>query len=109
RLDTPGESRPSRNQGSGAPALDKRHLGGPIFAAKRSPNRTCRCRLRAVDGHATELGKRLVVYLTTMLLSLTVHEYAHAFVADRLGDDTPRRQGRLTLSPLAHYDIWGTF
>jgi Zn-dependent protease len=44
-----------------------------------------------------------------MLLSLTVHEYSHAFVADKLGDDTPRTQGRLTLSPLAHYDIWGTF
>src|SRR5690349_19189073 len=44
-----------------------------------------------------------------MLLSLTVHEFAHAFVAVRLGDDTPRRDGRLTLSPLAHYDIWGTF
>src|SRR5262245_29650647 len=43
-----------------------------------------------------------------MLLSLTVHEFAHAFVADKLGDDTPRRQGRLTLSPLAHYDVWGT-
>jgi Zn-dependent protease len=44
-----------------------------------------------------------------MLLSLTVHEFAHALVADRLGDDTPRRDGRLTLSPLAHYDVWGTF
>jgi Zn-dependent protease len=43
-----------------------------------------------------------------MLLSLTVHEFAHAFVADQLGDDTPRRQGRLTLSPLAHYDLLGT-
>jgi Zn-dependent protease len=30
-------------------------------------------------------------------------------VAVRLGDDTPRRDGRLTLSPLAHYDVWGTF
>jgi Zn-dependent protease len=56
----------------------------------------------------SDLGRRLVRYLVTMLLSLTVHEFAHAFVADKLGDDTPRRQGRLTLSPLAHYDIWGT-
>ncbi len=43
-----------------------------------------------------------------MLLSLAVHEFAHALAADRLGDDTPRRQGRLTLSPLAHYDVLGT-
>lgn len=57
----------------------------------------------------SDIGRRLVLYLVTMLLSLTVHEFAHAFVAVRLGDDTPRRDGRLTLSPLAHYDIWGTF
>jgi Zn-dependent protease len=44
-----------------------------------------------------------------MLISLTIHEYSHAVVADKLGDDTPRRQGRLTLSPLEHYDVWGTF
>lgn len=36
------------------------------------------------------------------------HEYAHAWAAARLGDDTPRRQGRLTLNPLAHVDWLGT-
>ncbi len=36
------------------------------------------------------------------------HEYAHAWVAARLGDDTPRREGRLTLNPLAHADWLGT-
>lgn len=46
--------------------------------------------------------------LVIMVLSLSVHEFAHAVVADRLGDDTPRSQGRLTLSPLAHYDVFGT-
>jgi Zn-dependent protease len=50
-----------------------------------------------------------VLNLIPMLLSLSVHEFSHALVADRLGDDTPRRQGRLTLSPLAHYDLLGTF
>jgi Zn-dependent protease len=62
-----------------------------------------------VDGRLAETGKILVLSLITTLLSLTVHEYAHARVADLLGDDTPRRQGRLTLSPLAHYDLLGTF
>src|SRR5262249_41716875 len=42
------------------------------------------------------------------LLSICVHEFGHAFIADRLGDDTPRRQGRLTLNPLAHADPIGT-
>jgi len=62
-----------------------------------------------VHGSYSDIGRKLVLYLVTMLLSLTVHEFSHALVADRLGDDTPRRQGRLTLSPLAHYDLWGTF
>jgi Zn-dependent protease len=36
------------------------------------------------------------------------HEFAHAWVATRLGDDTPRLEGRVTLNPLAHVDRWGT-
>jgi Zn-dependent protease len=39
---------------------------------------------------------------------VTVHEFAHAYVADRLGDPTPRAHGRLTLNPLAHLDLVGT-
>lgn len=62
-----------------------------------------------MDGRFASIGRDLVLYLVTMLISLTIHEYSHAVVANSLGDDTPRRQGRLTLSPLAHYDIWGTF
>jgi Zn-dependent protease len=62
-----------------------------------------------VDGRFADIGRTVALYLITMLLSLTVHEYAHARVADMLGEDTPRKQGRLTLSPLAHYDVWGTF
>jgi Zn-dependent protease len=38
----------------------------------------------------------------------TPHEFAHAWVATRLGDDTPRRDGRVTLNPLAHVDLFGT-
>lgn len=55
-----------------------------------------------------DLIRNIVLNLVPMVLSLSVHEFAHAWVADRLGDDTPRRQGRLTLSPLEHYDIFGT-
>jgi len=42
------------------------------------------------------------------VVSVSVHEFGHAFVADRLGDRIPRLQGRLTLSPLAHIDPIGT-
>lgn len=56
-----------------------------------------------------DLIRNLALTLVVMLLSLSVHEFAHALAADRLGDDTPRSQGRLTLSPLEHYDVFGTF
>ena len=39
---------------------------------------------------------------------LPVHEFAHGFAADRLGDDTPGKQGRLTLNPFAHLDMTGS-
>lgn len=47
-------------------------------------------------------------WLVGLLIAITFHEAAHAFVADRLGDLTPRYQGRLTLNPLAHLDPIGS-
>ncbi len=44
----------------------------------------------------------------TLVIAITVHEFSHAFVADQLGDDLPRRQGRVTLNPLAHLDPMGS-
>lgn len=46
--------------------------------------------------------------LPGLVLALTIHEYSHAKVSDRLGDPTPAAQGRLTLNPLAHLDPIGT-
>lgn len=46
--------------------------------------------------------------VAAFLLALTFHEFAHAYAADRLGDPTPRVQGRLTLNPIAHIDLFGT-
>lgn len=46
--------------------------------------------------------------LLGLLLGITVHEFSHAFLADRLGDPTPRLLGRVTLNPLAHLDPIGT-
>lgn len=54
----------------------------------------------------------LVATLLTLpgvIIALSFHEFAHAFVADRLGDSTPRNQGRLTLDPLKHIDPVGIF
>src|SRR3954464_15832014 len=49
-----------------------------------------------------------LLWLIAFLVSVSVHEFGHAFMADRLGDRLPRSQGRVTLSPLAHYDLIGT-
>jgi len=49
-----------------------------------------------------------VIIAGILVLSLSVHEFFHALVADRLGDPTPRSQGRVTLNPKAHLDPLGT-
>lgn len=49
----------------------------------------------------------LILTLPAVIIAITFHEFAHAFAADRLGDKTPRNQGRLTLNPLAHLDFFG--
>lgn len=49
----------------------------------------------------------LLLTLPGVIVAITFHEFAHAFVADKLGDTTPRSQGRLTLNPLKHLDPVG--
>lgn len=57
---------------------------------------------------SAEQIQRALLVLVAFVLSVSVHEFGHALVADRLGDRLPRLQGRLTLSPLAHIDLLGT-
>ena len=54
-----------------------------------------------------DLAWRLL-WLPISILSLSFHEFAHAWSAWKLGDDTAAREGRLTLNPLAHVDLLGT-
>lgn len=49
-----------------------------------------------------------LVWAVGLTLAISIHEYSHAVAADRLGDPTPRSQGRLTLNPRAHLDPLGT-
>jgi len=49
-----------------------------------------------------------LINVALLWLLTTPHEFAHAWVATKLGDDTPRREGRVTLNPLAHVDWIGT-
>lgn len=49
----------------------------------------------------------LLLTLPAVIVAITFHEYAHALAADKLGDDTPRIQGRLNLNPMSHIDPIG--
>lgn len=51
---------------------------------------------------------RIIIWFVVFLLSLTVHECAHAWAAERSGDATGRYLGRVTLNPLPHIDVFGT-
>ncbi|MDX1414370.1 MAG: site-2 protease family protein [Candidatus Promineifilaceae bacterium] len=50
----------------------------------------------------------LIARIIVLLIAFTVHELAHAVTANFLGDLTPKRQGRLTLNPLKHLDLFGS-
>jgi Zn-dependent protease len=52
--------------------------------------------------------ERLISRIIVLVIAFSVHEFAHAWTADQLGDDTPRLQGRLTLNPLSHLDPLGS-
>ena len=51
---------------------------------------------------------RVAIWAVPVLFSIVVHEVSHGWVAHRLGDDTAKRMGRLTLNPLPHIDLVGT-
>lgn len=51
--------------------------------------------------------KSILLTLPGVIIAMTFHEFAHAWMADKLGDTTPRSQGRLTLNPLSHIDPFG--
>src|SRR5262249_34106562 len=49
-----------------------------------------------------------LIQFLVLVLSLSVHECAHAWTADKLGDPTARFLGRVSLNPIVHSDLWGT-
>jgi Zn-dependent protease len=55
-----------------------------------------------------EYLKSMIYIAPAILLAITAHEFAHGYVSYKLGDPTPKRDGRLSLNPLAHLDLWGT-
>src|SRR4051812_40328970 len=56
----------------------------------------------------SELLAKIMTNMMALLVSLTFHEAAHALVAYWFGDKTAKNEGRLSLNPAVHADIWGT-
>lgn len=52
--------------------------------------------------------KSFLMSMVALVICITIHEFAHAFSADRAGDETPRKQGRISLNPIDHLDPFGT-
>lgn len=52
--------------------------------------------------------KYIIYMIPVLLLAITAHEFAHGWMSDKLGDPTPRREGRLSLNPFRHLDPIGT-
>ena len=63
-----------------------------------------------LSSYLTDTSKLLGLLFTIpgVLIAITFHEFAHAWAADKLGDDTPRMEGRLSLNPMAHLDPVGS-
>lgn len=59
------------------------------------------------DFNFEQVREGLILFII-LVCSLALHEWGHAIVADMLGDDTPRSQGRVTTNPLVHIDLLGT-
>jgi Zn-dependent protease len=59
-----------------------------------------------------QINEKLISFITFLpifLISLSIHEFAHAFSASKFGDDTAKNLGRLTLNPFKHADLIGTY
>lgn len=70
-------------------------LFGPIQGVLRNPT--------SVDAWIQFIG-----FVVAIVLGITIHEFMHAYAAHRLGDDTGRLMGRLSLNPAAHFDFFGS-
>ena len=52
---------------------------------------------------------QLPFFLVTILIAFTIHEFSHAYFANKFGDPTAKLLGRVTLNPVAHFDLLGFF
>ncbi|MGE5432674.1 MAG: site-2 protease family protein [Syntrophomonadaceae bacterium] len=60
------------------------------------------------DIQVSEKLINFILFLPVFFISLAFHEFSHAFFASKLGDDTAKRQGRLSINPIKHIDLIGS-
>ena len=60
------------------------------------------------DFSSLGIDESKVILFILLVVSVSIHEWAHAFAADKIGDPLPRKEGRVTLDPRAHIDPIGT-
>nr|MBA2520050.1 site-2 protease family protein [Chloroflexia bacterium] len=53
--------------------------------------------------------ERIIIYIVTFLVAITVHEFMHAWTSSQLGDQTARNLGRVSFNPAVHFDPIGFF
>lgn len=61
-----------------------------------------------ISGFFYQFFQTLIYTAPAVLIAISMHEFAHGYVSYKLGDMTPKLDGRLTLNPFKHLDIWGT-
>lgn len=73
-----------------------------LFGRRRFVNKTYICMLD--NTRVTEM----LIHALILFTAFPIHECAHAFAAHLMGDDTAKNQGRMTINPIKHLDLWGT-
>src|SRR3954471_9060447 len=95
-----------------APIIGPIPCGGPRLRARKDRRRPCATIRGSPGGGLADLTPQHIAQAVTayivLLFSLSIHESAHAWMASKLGDDTARNLGRVTLNPIAHMDPIGT-
>ena len=100
-------------EGRGVEDDPRRSTGGRKFTALAEGG-PCVHRLDGlwIGSHDMDLNasdiRKILIGLFVLIVSVALHEFGHAIMAYKLGDDTPKRQGRVTLNPIAHADPLGT-
>jgi Zn-dependent protease len=64
---------------------------------------------QALSGHTLPPTKFIITVLVSFIISVSIHEFMHAYTAWKLGDDTAKDLGRLTINPAVHFDPYGFF